>query len=595
MGGRVAEMDDEHPLRSDLLAAADRLEDQWRWPEALEAWEAARAAAGDDPSALGDCEAGRARVLLALDRLDDASAADDAARAHYEAAGLLALALVCAADQAWQLGVGGDLDAAMAQATATVDALDALDRAAAGADVDDDDDDEDDQHELRVARGRARQVLARLLFASDRADEGVAAYLAARDLFADDVDARRVARCDAALALDLLGVGRVEDAEGRAEAALAAFSVLDAEADAGRMDMVLGQIRAQSGERLEESLASFGSAKERFVAAGVPAFQAEALHLEGLVLASLGRDDDAIDAFEEAVEVGEAAGLDAGVALTRLELGPALARLGHDDEAVRCLDAAREQLTELADGLGLARAAYSLAGVHREHGRPAEALDELRAAATLFEDLGLGAATGQVRLDGGALLDALAHQTEPTDVALVHEALGWFDQAIAAFETDDDPRFVAIARRAWGTTAGFADHADGLDAIESARGVLSEHHADWEVAECDAAAARVLGHLRRFEEGAAKGAAAVAGFEAAGDPVAGAATSLLLGQLLADGGQGDAALDVLGQVATAGADLGIAPLAGAAHAALAGVLDGLGRPEEAAPHQAAAQRLLGDV
>ena len=75
-------------------------------------------------------------------------------------------------------------------------------------------------------RGRV-QIVARLLFAAGRPDEGERQYLEARDRFADAGDDRRLARCDAALALDLLGAGRFEDAEGRAEAAVAGLTMLD--------------------------------------------------------------------------------------------------------------------------------------------------------------------------------------------------------------------------------------------------------------------------------------------------------------------------------------------------------------------------------
>ncbi|MCU1356626.1 MAG: hypothetical protein JWM89_2044, partial [Acidimicrobiales bacterium] len=339
-------MDEERAALTDLMARADELEDQWRWEESLAAWEAARAAAEGDERALGDCEAGRGRVLFALDRHDEADAAEDVARRHYLDAGHPALALVCEANQAWQRGISGEVQVGLDQALAAVEGISAL------TDADDD--------ELVLADGRARQAAARLLFAADRPDEGTAAYLAARDRYADAGDARRVARCDASLAADLLAVGRNEDAEGRAEAALAAFSLLDAAADAGRMELVLGQIRVQDPERLGEALESFVAAKDRFADLDLPAFTAEALHLEGLTLTALGRDDDAVDAFEAAVEAGEAAGLDAGVAATRLELGPALARLGHDEEATRCLDAAREQMTAAGDGVGAARASYAL-------------------------------------------------------------------------------------------------------------------------------------------------------------------------------------------------------------------------------------------
>jgi tetratricopeptide (TPR) repeat protein len=318
-------------------------------------------------------------------------------------------------------------------------------------------------------------------------------------------------------------------------------------------------------------------------------FAAEACHVEGMVLAGIGRDDDAVDAFEEAVDLAEKAGAASGVAASRLELGPALARLGHDEEAVRTIEQARVGLVEADDAVGLARAAWALAGVHRQHGRYEEALGELGSAAEQFEAVGVVPAMAQARLEGAGVLDALAHLVEPADPTRLNESLIWAEQAIAGFEAHGDPRFVAVARRAWGTTAAFAGRPDGLKVIDEARQALLAADATWEVAECDAAAARVLGYEGQYEPGIERAAAALDTFQRVGDGVNAIGVALLLGQLLVDSGQPEAGIGVFEQTVDLSDEQGLPALAAAAHGALAGLFDSLGRPAEAAPHRAAAE------
>jgi len=570
-------VNDEHDASAALIDEADRLEDEWRWDDALLAWDAVRdrGVAEVDERLQGEGEIGRGRVLFSLGRVDDALAANQAATAHFEAAGDPAMAQLGVANTAWQEGMRGEVDAALDTAFGARAAIDAL----------------GDDPAAVVPGARVGQVLGRLLFAADRPDEGAAAYLEARGRYADAGDDRRLGRCDAALAVELLATGRLDEAEARAEAAVAAFSVLDGGVDLGRTEVLMGRIRAQD-ERPAEAVPSFERGAEIFVGLDLPGFAAEAHHLAGVCLALTGEDDDAVDHLEAAIELAERTGNTSGAAASRLELGPALARLGHDEGAVAEIEAGRAGMAEVGDAAGAARASYALGLLHRERGRPDDALSQLNVAAELFDQVEMRGAAAQARLDGGTLRDVMAHQVEPVDTAGVAEARSLMEQAIAGFEAEGDERFVALARRAWGTSTGFAGGEDGLVAIDDAREVLARHEVPWEVAECDAAAARVLGHAGRFEEGAQRAGAAVEGFQEAGDAMATGGAALLLGQLLADGGQLEAAESIFEQTVALGTQVDVPALAGRAHVALGAILAATGRDEEAETHRQAAERLL---
>ena len=361
--------------------------------------------------------------------------------------------------------------------------------------------------------------------------------------------------------------------------------------DLGRTEVLLGRIRAQA-DQTAEAIPSFRRAAEIFAAIDTPTFAAEAHHLAGVCLALLGEDDDAVDQLEEAIAAAERADNTAGVAMSRLELGPALARLGHDETAVVELEAGRAGMAELGDAVGAARASYALGLLHRDRDRPDVALQQLGVAAELFEQVGMRGAAAQACLDAGVLRDVIAHRADPIDEAGIAEALSLLERAVEGYQAEGDERFVAVARRAWGAAAGFAGRDDGLEAIEEARDVLERADAPWEVAECDAAAARVLGHAGRYEEGAQRAGAAVEGFQTTGDPMATGGAALLLGRLLVDGGQLDLAESIFEQTVTLGTEVEVDALAGRAHAALAEIYDATGREDEANTHRQAAIRLL---
>ena len=146
-----------------LIAEAIRLEDDWRWEQALDAWDRARQEAEGDDRLLGECESGRARALFALDRPGEADDADRAAAVRFAAAGEPALAKLCETALARRIGMQGQVDEALPLAEEARDAIDRL----------------HDDPEAPLAGARARQIVARLLFAAGRPDEGERQYLEA--------------------------------------------------------------------------------------------------------------------------------------------------------------------------------------------------------------------------------------------------------------------------------------------------------------------------------------------------------------------------------------------------------------------------------
>ncbi len=556
-----------------LITEAIRMEDDWRWDAALDAWDRARLAAttavaveGAD-RLLGESESGRARALFALGRHEDADQADRAAAGRFAAAGEPALAKLCEASSARRIGATGRVDDALALAEEARDAIDAL----------------RDDPEAIVAGARARQVLARLLFAVGRVDEGEREYLEARDRFADAGDDRRLCRCDAALALDLVGAGRFEDAEGRAEAALAGLMMLDCVVDGAQLQLVVGRLQAE-GERHEEALVNFRAAHAVFSARALWPAAAEAVHLEALVLAAMGQDELAIDRFREAIAVAVRAGMDGGEGTSRLEMALVLAQVGQLEASAAEFELAAAALGRAGDTVGAARAAYGLGTARRQLGDLQGALGAFSDAAASFAASGVPGAQAQALFDGGAVLAQMGR----TD-----DALGRLDQAAAGFAVDGEPLHRALVRRAWGAIAGFASRPEGLAALSEARATFAEEGAAWDVAECDAVTARVLGSLGRPVEALVTAEAAAAGFRALDDPVAEVAAETMVGRLLAETGMADDAIGHL-QSAIAGAVAsGAEPLAAQAHEALAEVLEALDRGAEAAVHRDAAQRLIG--
>ena len=466
---------------------------------------------------------------------------------------------------AWRLAVVGRIDEAVTLAMAACEAIDRL----------------DDDAEAPVAGGRARQILARLLFATDRPDEGEREYFAARDLFAGAGDDERLARCDADLAIDLMGAGRLDDAEGRAEAAVAGFSMLERPVDAAPMQLVLGRIQAES-ERYEEARNNFAAAGAVFAGQELDAGVAEASYLEGLVTSELGDDDAAVDRFTTAIEAGHRAGVHDGEAASRVERGLAFGRLGRYDEAASDLQAAADAFTELGEGPGAARATYALANARGDVGDLPGAVAAFEAAAEGFAAGDFTAAAAQARLDGAAVLDQLGR---------VDEALSWLEQAVAGFAAAGEILAVALARRAWGGMAGATREAEGLAALADARAVFAEHGAGWDVAECDDMTARVLAGTGQVHEAIGPAMSAAEGFRAAGDRLALAAIDTLLGRLLADADLPEEAVERFQDAIAAAGEEQADPLAARAHEALADVLDSLGRADEAAASRQEAARL----
>ena len=276
---------------------------------------------------------------------------DRAAAVRFAAAGEPALAKLCETALARRIGMQGQVDEALPLAEEARDAIDRL----------------HDDPEAPLAGARARQIVARLLFAAGRPDEGERQYLEARDRFADAGDDRRFARCDAALALDLLGAGRFDDAEGRAEAAVAGLTMLDRAVDAAQLQLVLGRLQAEA-ERHEEALVNFRAAYAVFSARELWPAAAEALHLDALVLAATDQAEPAIDRFHEAIELAASVGLTGGEGTSRLELAMVLGRLARLDEAETEFELAADMLTKAGDEMGAAHAVYGLATARRELG-----------------------------------------------------------------------------------------------------------------------------------------------------------------------------------------------------------------------------------
>jgi len=551
-----------------LIAEAARLEDDWRWDEALEAWDRARRAVEGDDRLLGECESGRARALFAVDRPEKADEADRAAAERFTAAREPALAKLCEAALARRMGVAGFVDEALLLAEEARDEIDRL----------------FDDPEADLAGARARQIVARLLFAAGRADEGERQYLDARDRFADAGDDRRLARCDAALALDLLGAGRLDDAEGRAEAAVAGLAMLDRDVDAASLQLVLGRLQAE-GERYEESLGNFRAAYAVFRGRELWPAAAEAIHYEALVLAATEQDDAATERFQDAIALAERLGMSSGEGTSRLELAGLFGRLGRLDEAAAQFTSARDALARAGDDFGVAHATYGLGTAQREAGDLDQALGTFAAAVESFASMEAAGAHAQALLDGGTVLAQLGR---------VDDALAWMEQAATGFAIDGEPLHVALVRRAWGATAGFAARPEGLDALAEGRAVFAEHGATWDVAECDLLSAQILVLLGRPDEAVVAGAAAVAGFRAVDDPMTLLMAETVHGRVLADAGRADDAVSHLERAIASAVSLGAESLAAPAHDVLADILEALGQDAEAKAHRAAARRLTGD-
>lgn len=549
----------------DLVQLAESLEDRWQWEGALAAWERALEAADGDERTLAECESGRARTLSALGRRKEADDADLAAKEHYDASGERALAVLCDASLAWRAAASNDGEDGLAGAMAARDAVLAM----------------PDDPAAPLAAARACQIVGRLLFAAGRPEEGEHMYLEARDHFADAGDDRRLARCDAALALDLVGAGRLEDAEGRAEAAVAGLMMLDRAVDAAQVQLVVGRIQAQD-ERHDEARLNFAAARAAFVDHQLDAPAAEAAHLEALVASASGDDGAAVELLSTAIEGAQRADLSDGAAASHLERGIALDRLGRFTEAEADFAAAATALHEGGDAAGAARAIYGMAVTRRSRGDLVAAVETFNVTAEAFDAAGFAGAAAQARLDGAGVLEQLGR---------VDEALGWLERAGQGFVAEEEPVHVAVAVRAWGAAAGFAGRPEGLAAVAEARGVFAAHGVAWEVAECDDVAARLLGSVGRPAEAVPLAASAVEGFDAVGDAVAASSAGILLGRVLAESGRLEEAVGELERAIARAADAGIDPLAAQAHGSLADVLDAVGRGDEAPAHREAVARL----
>ncbi|MDQ6696333.1 MAG: tetratricopeptide repeat protein [Actinomycetota bacterium] len=556
------------PALAALIAETDRLEDDWRWDDALAAWDRARSTAGDDVRLLAECESGRARVLFTLGRVEEADDADEAAVGHFAAAGEPALAKLCEASLAWRSGMMGRVEDALIVGGQARDAIDAM----------------GDDASAPLAGARVRQMLARTLFAAGRPDEGELQYLEARDRFADAGDDRRLARCDAALALDLLGAGRLEDAEGRAEAAVAGLTMLDRPVDAAQLQLVLGRVQAE-GERYEESLVNFRAAFEVFSERELWPAAAEAIHFEALVLAAMEHHEPAIERFHEAIAVAEKLGMSGGAGTSRLELAGLLGRLGRLDDAVIQFESARVALTAAEDPFGVAHATYGLGTAHRAAGDLNQALNAFSVAAESFAAIEAVGAQAQALLDGGTVLVQLGR---------VDDGLAWFEDAAEGFALDGEPLHLALVRRSWGAAAGFASRPDGVEALAEARSVFAEHGATWDVAECDLLSAQVLGLLGRHDEAVTAAETAVAGFRDVDDAVTLVAAETMHGRALVDAGRPGDAVSHLERAVASSTSMEAVSLAAPAHAVLADALDALDQPEAADTHRATAERLAAE-
>jgi tetratricopeptide (TPR) repeat protein len=344
----------------------------------------------------------------------------------------------------------------------------------------------------------------------------------------------------------------------------------------------LAQARLADGafpDRLEEILAPLADAVRFGDEWGEPRSAAYARYLTAELLAESERYADACGPAFDAVLRAEDTALTPLITDARALLGSIYHELERDHEAVQFLETALPELPD-HDHAALYRIRYRLGVSLRRLDEHRDAATHLAVASEIAEQAGItGSAAHAANLVGVVL--------EPVDAEMSASA---YERAARLFAAADEPQgtvrmhraraaVLAQASRYDDALAALTQAAQAADVLEPAEGI--DPH--WERAEIDDQSARVLAVAGRGVESVHRALSAEQRHQEAGAPSDASYAATLAAQVTLDLLEDAAAAEPVARRALSHADLsGDERARSVAVAALADVLDGQGRTDEAA-------------
>ncbi len=344
----------------------------------------------------------------------------------------------------------------------------------------------------------------------------------------------------------------------------------------------LAQARLAAGwfpDRFDDVLAPLAAAVRSGDEWGEPRTAAYARYLTGELLAEAERYADALDPAFDAVVRAEDAGVESLVTDARALLGSVYHELDRDHEAVEFLESALPELSEHDHG-ALYRVRYRLGVSLRRLGEHREAAEHLNVASEIAERAGIAASAAHAaNLVGVAL--------EPVDPATSATA---YERAARLFAAaDEEQGAIRMQRARAAVLAESGRYDDALAALElaaQAADVLTPSDGvdpGWERAEIDDQSARVLAVAGRAIEAVHRALSAEQRHQEVGAASDAAYAATLAAQVTLDLLEDAEAAEPVARRALAHADIsGDDQARSAAVSALADVLDGQGRVDEAA-------------
>ncbi len=281
------------------------------------------------------------------------------------------------------------------------------------------------------------------------------AVLAAREVAADLLDTRNIARCDHSLADSARRLGRFDEAVARLEAAKAGFLSIGDDAGVADVLKVAGTVNAQRGD-LPAARASYEQSLRIRERLGDTAGVAALTNNLGIVAQHLGDLDLARELGERALELYTRLGDRRYICSCEINLAWMDAQAGRNDEALRHGEEAIRLAREVGDRLNLAIAQNNLGDALRDLGRLDEAGSAYGAALEAYRDLG----------DTGPLMALLE------DVAVLSALRGRHHDAVTLLGAADG------LRAAMGSERSPAAEASLMDRLLTAREALGAGTAD---------------------------------------------------------------------------------------------------------------------
>jgi len=250
-----------------------------------------------------------------------------------------------------------------------------------------------------------------------RYEQALAAYRAARQVYAARVMEVEVADNDANVGIVYAVLGRYEEALAAFQAARQVYVARGMEGEVADVDTTIGSVYSLAG-RHEEALTAYQAARRVYVAHAMEVEIARVDKNVGVLYDDLGRYEEALVAFQAAREVFALRAMVASVAGVDNELGVVYFELGQYSEALAAYRAARDVFVSSDMETDVATVDMNLGTAYDELGQYSEALAAYRAAREVYVAHGMETFVAKVDMNLG----------------VVYTNLGMYDEALAVYQ-----------------------------------------------------------------------------------------------------------------------------------------------------------------